>query len=70
MVLIIVIIIVREGMSKKISWNDLHNATQGELKKTYKLNSRQLENAVRRHLDGANASERRKVYQDFYGRKY
>lgn len=54
---------------KKITWNDLQTASQSDLKKTYKLSDRQLEVAVRNHLDGANATERRKVYQDFYSRR-
>lgn len=53
----------------KVTWNDLHNASQSELKKTYKLTDRQMEKAVRKHLDGANATERRQVYQQFYSRK-
>jgi hypothetical protein len=54
---------------QKITWNDLHSATQQELKKTYKLNDRQLENQVRGHLDGANAKERRNLYQAVYGKR-
>lgn len=54
---------------KKVTWNDLHNATQHELKKTYKLTDRQLENQVRQHLDGASAGERRNMYEKVYGRK-
>jgi hypothetical protein len=53
----------------KVTWNDLHNASQLELKKTYKLNDRQMEKAVRKHLDGANAKDRRQIYQQFYSRK-
>jgi hypothetical protein len=53
----------------KVTWNDLQNATQKELKKTYKLDSRGLENSVRKHLDGADQKERRDVYQKFYSRK-
>ncbi|HEX4372204.1 MAG TPA: hypothetical protein VHZ50_02765 [Puia sp.] len=53
----------------KVTWNDLNNATQSELKKTYKLSDRQMEQSVRHHLDGANAQERRQVYQKFYSRK-
>lgn len=56
-------------MNKKISWNNLHEATQQEIRKTYKVNDRQLENAVRSHLDGANAKERREFYNQFYGRR-
>lgn len=54
---------------KKISWSDLHNASHQELKKTYKLNDRQLENQVRRHLDGANAQEREKLYKTVWDKK-
>lgn len=56
-------------MKKKVTWNDLHNATQHELRKTYKLNDRQLENAVRNHLDGANLNERRKLYETVYAKR-
>jgi hypothetical protein len=54
---------------KKVTWNDMHEATQKDLKKTYKLDSRGLENQVRRHLDGANATERRQVYQQLFSRR-
>ena len=54
----------------KVTWGDLHNATQQELKKTYKLNDRQLEQQVRRHMDGANAVERRKFYETVYSNKF
>lgn len=58
----------------KITWNDFHNATQQELRKSYKLGNDKLSNSkleqqIRRHLDGANAKERREFYQQFYGRK-
>lgn len=58
----------------KISWNDFHNATQHEIRKTYKLGygkqaDSKLEQAVRYHLDGASQVERRAFYQQFYGRK-
>jgi hypothetical protein len=56
-------------MKSKVTWNDLHNATQQELRKTYKLTDRQLENAVRKHLDGANANERREVYETVYAKR-
>lgn len=52
-----------------VTWNDLTNATQNELRSTYKLNDRQLENQVRRHLDGANATERRQIYELVYGKR-
>lgn len=48
---------------KKVTWNDLYNATAQELKNHYRLNDRQLENQVRKHMDGADAKERRELYQ-------
>ncbi|HWW39320.1 hypothetical protein [Pedobacter sp.] len=54
---------------KKVTWNDLHNATFKELKKTYKLSDRQLENAVRGHMDGANTQERRDLYKTVWDKK-
>jgi hypothetical protein len=56
-------------MEKKITWNDIRNATQYELKKTYKMNDRQLECSLRRHMDGANAQERRNLYEELYGKR-
>lgn len=58
----------------KVTWQDLHNATQHELRKTYRIGYGKradsvLENQVRRHLDGANQKERRDFYNQFYGRK-
>ncbi|CEG60951.1 hypothetical protein [Legionella micdadei] len=53
----------------KVTWQDLHNATFKELKKTYKLNDRQLENAVRNHMDGANPEERRNLYETVWAKK-
>jgi hypothetical protein len=51
------------------TWNDLHSATFKELKKTYKLNDMQLENSVRRHMDGANPAERRELYKAVWDKK-
>ena len=53
----------------KVTWNDLTNATPTELKKTYKLNDIQLENNVRRHMDGANPAERRQLYESVWAKK-
>lgn len=53
----------------KVTWGDLHNATFKELKKTYKLNDTQFENQVRRHIDGANAAERRGLYETVWAKK-
>ena len=60
-----------EGLTNmgKVTWNDLHEATFKELKKTYKLNDRALENSVRKHLDGANAKERRDMYKTVWDKK-
>lgn len=54
-------------MSGKVTWNDLHNATFKELKKTYKLTDRQLEHQVRGHMDGIKNVEQR---SDFYKKVY
>jgi hypothetical protein len=51
---------------RNVTWNDLHNATHHELKKTYKLTDRQLENQIRRHWDGSNQIEKRKLYETVY----
>jgi len=56
-------------MDQKVTWNDLNSATQQELRKTYKLNDRQLEIQVRHHLDGANASDRRRMYETVYAKR-
>lgn len=56
-------------MTVKVTWNDLHSATFKELKKTYRLNDTQLENQVRRHLDGANPKERRDLYKAVWDKK-
>lgn len=53
----------------KVTWNDLHNATFKELKKTYKLTDRQLENQVRKHMDGANAEQRSDLYKMVWSKK-
>lgn len=50
----------------KVTWNDLHEANQHELKKTYKLTDRQLEQAVRKHWDGSNYQEKRSLYDTVY----
>lgn len=56
-------------MSNKITWSDIHDGTFKELKKTYKLDDRQLEVQVRRHIDGANANERRELYKTVWDKK-
>ena len=53
----------------KPTFHDLMQALPAELKKTYKLDDRQLEQQVRRHHDGANASERREFYESVYSLK-
>lgn len=53
----------------KLSWHELHNKTHKELKEKYKINDRQLETQVRRHMDGANPSERRDLYKAVWDKK-
>ena len=54
---------------KNVTWGDLSSATPSELKKTYKLNDRQLEQQVRRHMDGANPQERRDLYKKVWDKR-
>ena len=53
----------------KVTWGDLHNATPKDLKRKYKLNDRQLEQQVRRHMDGANPQERRDLYKTVWDKR-
>lgn len=61
--------ISKNKLKCKIPFSDLTSATQQEIRKTYKVNDAQLDNAVRYHLDGANPKERRDFYNQFYGRR-
>lgn len=54
-------------MAKKITWNDLKDGIA--VAKKYNMNLRQTEAAIKKHLDGANASERRQVYQEFFTKR-
>ncbi len=56
-------------MKKIVTWNDLHNATHQELKSKYKLTDRALENQVQKHLDGANAAEKRALYSKVWDKR-
>lgn len=53
----------------KVTWSDLFSGTFTELKKTYKLDDKNLEKQVRRHMDGANAQERRDLYKTVWDKK-
>jgi len=53
-------------MEKKVSWNDLHNATAKELMHHYKLTERNLQQELNKHLYGANHKDRQQVYKDVY----
>lgn len=57
------------NMNKKVTWGDLHNATFQELKSKYKLNDKQLEGQVRRHMDGASPQERRDLYKKVWDKR-
>ena len=55
----------------KVTWNDLFEGHQNELKKTYKLTDRQFEQQVRRHMNGIKTdSERKNFYEKVYGKRY
>lgn len=55
---------------KRIGYNDFMNASQSEIKKTYKISDRRLEKSFRQHLYGATSKEMTKCYEDFYGRRF
>jgi hypothetical protein len=48
------------------TFNDFKNASPEELKKTYKLDSRQLEQAHRKVIDGGRREHFEKEYKSFY----
>lgn len=57
-----------------LSYANFTEASQQDIRKTCKIGygkkaDQSLENAIRKHLDGANAKERRDFYNQFYGRK-
>lgn len=54
---------------QKVTWNDIQEAHQNDLKRVYKLSDRDLEKQIRTHMDGANHEERRNFYQKMYGNK-
>lgn len=54
-------------MARKPTWNDINEATSSDLKRVYKLNDRQLEQAVRGHMDGITSSQQKR---DFYEKVY
>lgn len=56
-------------MTGKVTWNDLLNASANELKKTYKLNDRQLENQMKKHLKGATSEQRSTIYGQVWSNK-
>jgi hypothetical protein len=58
-----------QKVQQKVRWTDLFNATQHELKSTYKLSDRELEKQVRSHLDGASSEECRSVYEKVYNKR-
>ncbi len=53
---------------QKITWNDIRDYGT-ECNKSYKLKKLEMEKQLRSHLDGANASERRQVYETFYRKR-
>jgi hypothetical protein len=55
-------------MKQKITWNDIIDYGS-ECNRSYKLQRLQLEKQLRHHLDGANATERRQVYETFYRKR-
>jgi hypothetical protein len=56
-------------MDKRVTWSDLQQAPVKDLKRIYKLDDRGVEMATRRHMDGANPSERRELYKTVWDSK-
>lgn len=56
-------------MSKQPTYNDLMQGRVSELKKTYNISDRQIEQSIRKHTDGSNPSERREFYESVYSSK-
>jgi len=53
-------------MERKVTWNDIQNGNPREIMNKYNLGERQMEQAVRKHLDGASRKEMKDVYNKFY----
>ncbi len=54
---------------KKVTWNDIEHGSAKELMGHYKLNERQMEIKLRKHLDGASNPELQSIYRKFYSSK-
>lgn len=53
----------------KITYYNLLTEPVADLKKFYKATDRQIEKQVRRHMDGANAQERRGLYEAVFSKR-
>ena len=62
------LIMMKTQKQQKITWNDIKDSGI-ECAKYYNLDQRETERQVRAHLNGANAKERRELYQEFYGKR-
>lgn len=56
-------------VGRDITWNDVQEAHQDDLKRIYRKSPRELEQSIRRHLDGASPEERRQAYETLYGKR-
>jgi len=56
-------------MSKDPTYNDIMQECPKALKKFYRLSERQLEQGVRKHLDGASQAKMNDIYQKIYDHK-
>ena len=57
-------------MAKGPTFNDLLNGHQSDLKRVYKMTDRQLEQSVRKHIDGMRpGAEMRGFYEKVYSNK-
>ncbi len=59
--------IIINRSKKKLNWNDIREGRKTA--EHHGMSIRQTEVEVRNHLDGANAKERREVYDNFFRKK-
>lgn len=61
--------VYKEIVMSKMTFQDMFQAPISDLKRLYKMNDRQLEKNVRKHLNGASQSEMRRIYEKIWDHK-
>jgi hypothetical protein len=52
---------------KRLTWNDLRDGKS--VSEHYGMSTRDTERELQRHLKGASTSEKRQMYQQYFGKK-